>query len=67
MGLLIDSTVAIHAEQRGLPPAVPVVPITLAVARIFGEVDTNLELRVSQAPLWIFSSRRPRCPETTMS
>lgn len=93
MGLLIDSTVVIHAERRGLTPAqlidelqerygdtvlavsvmsaaelfhgcrradtparrarreefveallsaVPVIPITLAVARIFGEIDANL-------------------------
>lgn len=93
MGLLIDSTVAIHAERRGLTPAqlideleerhgdillavsvmsaaelfhgcrradtpsrrarreefveallsaVPVIPITLTVARIFGEIDASL-------------------------
>ena len=93
MGLLIDSTVAIHAERRGLTPAqlideiqarygdillavsvmsaaelfhgclradtpsrrarreefveallsaVPVIPFTLGVARIFGAVDANL-------------------------
>lgn len=101
MGLLIDSTVAIHAERRGQTPAellselqelygdvllavsvmsaaelfhgcrradtlsrrlqreefvdalisaVPVVPITLDIARIFGEVDASLRATGRRTP-----------------
>ena len=49
MGLLIDSTACIHAE-RNRRTAIPVLPVTLTVARVVGRIDAQLSAAGQRIP-----------------